>query len=32
MVTPTQFSDGAQVLLPNMEALQPLLQAFNTGE
>lgn len=32
MVTPTKFADGAQVLLPNMDAIAPILEAFNTGE
>jgi LCP family protein required for cell wall assembly len=32
MVTPTKFADGAQVLMPNMDAIAPILEAFNTGE
>ncbi len=32
MIIPTQFPDGAQVLLPNMDALAPVLEVFNTGE
>jgi hypothetical protein len=32
MVTSTVLADGAQVLLPNMDAILPVLQAFNTGE
>ena len=32
MVNPTKLSDGAQVLTPNMDAISPILQNFNTGE
>jgi LCP family protein required for cell wall assembly len=32
MVTPTRLADGAQVLLPDMDAILPILQNFNTGE
>jgi LCP family protein required for cell wall assembly len=32
MVEPTRLADGAQVLMPKMDALLPLLQTFNTGE
>jgi hypothetical protein len=31
-VTPTRLADGAQVLLPDMDAILPILQNFNTGE
>jgi len=32
MVTNTRLADGAQVLLPNMEAIVPVLEQFNVGE
>jgi LCP family protein required for cell wall assembly len=32
MVVPTRLADGAQVLLPNREAIQPVLQSFSAGE
>jgi LCP family protein required for cell wall assembly len=32
MVLPTTLSDGAQVLLPKMDAILPILQNFNVGE
>jgi anionic cell wall polymer biosynthesis LytR-Cps2A-Psr (LCP) family protein len=32
MVQPTRLVDGAQVLLPKMDAILPILQNFNTGE
>jgi anionic cell wall polymer biosynthesis LytR-Cps2A-Psr (LCP) family protein len=32
MVTSTRLADGAQVLLPNMDAITPILQNFNAGE
>lgn len=32
MVQPTTLSDGAQVLLPKMDVILPLLQNFNVGE
>jgi LCP family protein required for cell wall assembly len=32
MVTSTRLADGAQVLLPNMDAIVPVLEQFNAGE
>jgi len=32
MTTPTRFDTGAQVLLPNMEKILPVLESFNQGE
>jgi LCP family protein required for cell wall assembly len=32
MVTPTTLADGAQILMPQMEGILPVLQAFNAGE
>ncbi len=32
MVVDTKLADGAQVLLPNMEAILPVLEQFNAGE
>jgi polyisoprenyl-teichoic acid--peptidoglycan teichoic acid transferase len=32
LVQPSTLQDGAQILLPNMDAIQPILQSFNTGE
>jgi LCP family protein required for cell wall assembly len=32
MTTPTKLADGAQVLLPNLDAILPILENFNTGE
>jgi anionic cell wall polymer biosynthesis LytR-Cps2A-Psr (LCP) family protein len=32
MVEPSTLTDGAQILLPKMDAILPLLQSFNTGE
>lgn len=32
LVTPTTLADGAQVLLPQLDALLPVLQSFNAGE
>ena len=32
MVKPATLTDGAQILLPNLEAILPLLQNFNAGE
>jgi LCP family protein required for cell wall assembly len=32
MTISTKLESGAQVLMPNMEAIQPILEQFNTGE
>jgi len=32
MVQPSTLKDGAQILLPKMDAILPILQSFNTGE
>jgi anionic cell wall polymer biosynthesis LytR-Cps2A-Psr (LCP) family protein len=32
MTIPTKLESGAQVLMPNMEAIQPILEQFNVGE
>ncbi len=32
MVQPSTLKDGAQILLPQMDAILPILQSFNTGE
>jgi len=32
MVQPSTLKDGAQILLPKMDAILPILQNFNTGE
>jgi LCP family protein required for cell wall assembly len=32
MVEPSTLKDGAQILLPNMDAILPILQNFNAGE
>ena len=32
LVTDTKLADGAQVLLPNMDAIVPVLEQFNAGE
>ena len=32
MVTSTKLESGAQVLLPNMDAIRPVLESFNVGE
>jgi len=32
MAKPTKLPDGAQVLLPDLETISPILQNFNTGE
>jgi polyisoprenyl-teichoic acid--peptidoglycan teichoic acid transferase len=32
LVTDTRLADGAQVLLPNMEAIVPVLEQFSAGE
>lgn len=32
MTIPTKLESGAQVLLPNMDVIQPILEQFNVGE
>lgn len=32
LTTPTTLADGAQILMPQMEAIAPVLQSFNAGE
>jgi hypothetical protein len=32
MVTSTRLADGAQVLMPNISAIVPVLELFNVGE